>query len=317
MKRLLLLVTVLCCLHGSAQTVRYARTTGLLPYLEYGPGDDRLGGAKMTYLDTNIFMRVADSTTDDYKVQLSQQHFAFVPKVNMKPDTATVHKPYYLTGSWKVYGDDNYDYVTVALPERLPYKSTQELSPSKLIVDIYGATSNTNWITQLKTGKEIKNVWQEQIEDDVFRIHIELVHAQHWGHAIYYNNNALVIRVKRQPPLKLKGLRVAVDAGHGGTNAGASGITTNIAEKEYTLRIAKKLEDYLVRKGAKVFMTRTGDTDLTMIDRTLMLRKEDPHVLLSIHLNSSSNTTVSGTSTYYRHIGFRSLSVAILNEMLQ
>ncbi len=37
---------------------------------------------------------------------------------------------------------------------------------------------------------------------------------------------------------------------------------------------------------------------------------------MSIHLNSANSDTVQGTSTYYRYIGFRPLSVAILNRML-
>ncbi|HVG40855.1 MAG TPA: N-acetylmuramoyl-L-alanine amidase, partial [Chitinophagaceae bacterium] len=62
---------------------------------------------------------------------------------------------------------------------------------------------------------------------------------------------------------------------------------------------------------------RTDDTDISMIDRTLMLRQQDPDVLISIHLNSSGNATVKGVSTYYRYIGFRPLSQAILARMLQ
>ena len=62
-------------------------------------------------------------------------------------------------------------------------------------------------------------------------------------------------------------------------------------------------------------MTRTNDTDLTMVDRTLMLREIDPDILISIHLNSAESDTVQGVSTYYRYIGFRSLSQAILKRM--
>ncbi len=231
------------------QTIFYGRTSGRLPYLEYGLGDDRLGGAKMTYLDTNVLIKVIDTTMDDYKVQLSNNHFAYLPKQNFKSDTSIKVKPYYLTSRWRVYGDDNYDYVSVALTERLPYRSMQQIDPAKIVVDIFGATSNTNWITQLKTVTEIKNVWHEQLEDDVFRVHIELKHRQHWGHILYYNRNALQIRIKRQPEsLKIRNLKIAVDAGHGGGNAGASGVTTKIQEKEYTLKIAKQLQKYLQRK---------------------------------------------------------------------
>jgi N-acetylmuramoyl-L-alanine amidase len=36
------------------------KTIGALAYMEYGLGDDRLGGAKMTYLDSNVQIKVID-----------------------------------------------------------------------------------------------------------------------------------------------------------------------------------------------------------------------------------------------------------------
>jgi len=317
------MIRIACILLGlfsqnlNAQNFIVGRTTGQLPFLEYGLGDDRLGGAKMTYLDSNILIKVVDSVNTDYKVQLSANHFAFLSKQNLKQDTTTL-QPYYLTSSWRVWGDEKYDYVSVGLSEKLPYKSIQQIDPSRIVVDIFGVTSNTNWITQLKTIKEIKNAWYEQIEDDVFRVYIELRHRQHWGYYIYYNKNALQIRVKRQPPsLHAKKLVVAVDAGHGGSNSGATGVTSNVNEKDYTLKIARQVEKYLKRKKVKVFMTRAEDKELSMIDRTLMLREKDPDILISIHLNSSGNQNVKGASTYYRYIGFKPLSEKILNRMLQ
>lgn len=299
-----------------SQLAFYGRTTGPLPYLEYGLGDDRLGGAKMTYLDTGILVKVVDSVQADYKVQLSANHFAWLPKQNFKRDTAAKPQPHYLSASWRVNGDEKYDYVSVSLPERLPYRSQQQINPSRIVVDIFGVTSNTNWITQLKTVEEVKNVWYEQIEDDVFRVFIELEHEQHWGYSIYYKNNSLQIRIRREPSLKMRNLKIAIDAGHGGSNTGASGLNTKILEKDYTLLIAKQLEKQLLKKGVEVYMTRSHDTDLTMIDRTLMVRQQEPDLLISIHLNSSGNKAAKGTSTYYRYVGFRSLSQHILARML-
>lgn len=301
----------------SAQNVVVGRTKGPLPYLEYGQGDDRLGGAKMTYLDSGVLVQVVDSTKDDYKVKLSAQHTAFLPRRNFSVDTSARLQPHYLTGSWRVYGDDRYDYVTIGLPEKLPYRSRQDVCPARIVVDIFGAVSNTNWITQLKSVKEISNAWYEQVEDDVFRVFIELHHQQHWGYAIYYKGNVLNIRVKRQPSLSMRKLRVAIDAGHGGSSPGATGLNTKIQEKDYTLKIAKQLERYLERKGVEVFMTRTEDVDVGMTERTLMLKEQDPDLLLSIHLNSSGNKSVKGVSTYYRYIGFRPLSQYILDRMLE
>lgn len=301
-----------------AQQPLYGRTIGPLPYLEYGVGDDRLGGAKVTYLDTAVLVQVVDSFNTDYKVRLSAQHTAYLPKQNFKTDTAFKLPPHFLSSSFRVWGDAQYDYVSIGLPERLPYRSVQQINPSRIVVDVFGVTPNTNWITQLKTAKGLKNIWYEQVEDDVLRVFIELAHAQHWGYFMYYNRNALQVRIKRQPQkLKVKNLTIAIDAGHGGANTGAKGVTSNILEKDYTLKMAQQLQKKLAAKGANVNMTRTDDTDISMIDRTLQLRQQDPHLMISIHLNSAGNATAKGTSTYYRYIGFRSLSQAVLDRMLQ
>ncbi len=67
-------------------SVLLARTTGLLPFMEYGIGDDRLGGAKIGYLDSNIVVRIVDSFSTDYKVRLSTYHSAYIAKGQPRPD---------------------------------------------------------------------------------------------------------------------------------------------------------------------------------------------------------------------------------------
>lgn len=291
---------------------------GLLPFLKYGPGADRLGGAKMTYLDTSVVLQVIDSLKDDYIVRLSKNHRAFIPKENVRFVPALRRPDYSLTASWKVSGDEKQDYVAIGLSERLPYKSIQLIGPARIVVDIYGATGNTNWITQLKSAKEVKNVSHEQVEDDLFRVTIELKHAQHWGYSINYKNKTLIIAVKRQPErLTIRHLKIAIDAGHGGTNTGATGSKSGVEEKLCNLQIAKELEKDLKRRGAEVMMTRSEDIDLSMTDRTLMLRNTQPDLLISIHHNSADIPNVKGVSTYYRYIGFKPLSVAVLNRMLE
>ncbi len=323
MQRFVFYISLLFNMAAFAQTGILLRpivgkTTGSLPYLEYGLGADRLGGAKMTYLDTSIVVKVVDSTIGNYKIQLSKNHFAYLPKSNFKKDSTARIRPYYLTNSWMVNGDSAHDYVSVALDEKLPYRSIQQINPSTIVVDVFGATSNTNWITQRSSAKEIKNVYHEQIEDDVFRIIIQLKHKQHWGYSIYYRDNRLTIKVKRQPEdLSLDNMRITVDAGHGGDNSGASGAATNILEKRYTLLIAKELEKELLDKEATVFMTRTNDVSIGMIERTEMIKREDPNFMISIHLNSSVKDSVRGVSTYYRYIGFRPLTQYILESLLK
>ena len=329
LKKTLILVLGMICFNGlSAQNdslvikkqevVLNGITRGPLPYLKYGPGIDRLGGAKMTYLDTAIVLQVVDSLNDDYIVRLSQNHEAFIPKENVQLVAELSRPRYILTASWKVSGDDVQDYVAIGFGERLPYKSTQLTNPARIVIDIYGATGNTNWITQLRSAKEVKNVYHEQVEDDVFRVTIELKHPQHWGYSVSYKNRTLIVAVKRQPErLALRRLKIAIDAGHGGSGSGAIGLKSGGQEKVFNLQLAKELEKLLVRRGAEVFMTRSVDIDLSMTDRTLMLREAKPDLLISIHHNAASNPNVKGVSTYYRYIGFKPLSVAVLNRMLE
>ena len=319
------LLVLLLVQGASAQdSVWLARTTGQLPFMEYGIGDDRLGGAKMGFLDSNVVVRVVDSFKTDYKVRLSARHYAYIAKTSLilqarMANEPVAHNPH-LTGTIRVFGDTASDYVVLSVDDRHPYRGMQLIDPSRVAVDVYGVASNTNWITQLHTAKEIRNTWYEQTEDDVFRIYIQLKHPQHWGYAIGYDSMGqhLVIRIRRQPaPLDIRKLRIAIDAGHGGDNSGASGATSKILEKNYTLLIAGQLRTTLKNAGVQhIFMTRTKDTTLGMPERIAMLKQFDPHLLISIHLNSAANDTVQGTSTYYRYIGFRPLSMAILERML-
>lgn len=295
-----------------------AVTKGRLCHLLFGLGDDRLGGAKIGYLDSMVLLNVVGKVGKQYKVKLSKYRIAYIDEDSLQFLPKGTFTPESLTDKWTVYGDSAFDYVQLGLFARLPYQSFQQVDPSKIVVDVFGATNNTNWITQLENTKEIKNVSYEQIEDEVFRINIELKHAQHWGHQIYYKGNTLVIKIKRQPEnLTLSGLTIGVDAGHGGSNTGAGG-PTGSSEKMLTLAVALKLQKLLEQQGAKVIMSRTTEKFFDNKERILFYRDSVPDLLVSIHLNSSADPIrTTGTSTFYRYIGFRNLSNSIYKRMLE
>jgi hypothetical protein len=94
-----------------------------------------------------------------------------------------------------VFNDSIFDVVQIQLFSKLPYQSFHLTDPSKIVVDIFGATSNTNWIDQLSNLKAVKKVNYEQISDDIFRVYISLQHTQHWGHQIYYSGNNLIVKI--------------------------------------------------------------------------------------------------------------------------
>ena len=295
-----------------------AVTKGRLAFLLFGLGDDRLGGAKIGYLDSMVMLKVTGKVGNKYKVQLSKYRTAFIEDDAVEFLPKGTYTPESLTGRWSVYGDDKFDYVQLGLSARLPYQSFQLTDPAKVVVDVFGATNNTNWITQLENTQEIKNVSYEQIEDEVFRITIELRHAQHWGHFIYYKGNTLVVKIRRQPQdLALNKLIIGVDAGHGGSNVGAGG-PTGSSEKMLALAVSLKLQQALEKEGAKVIMSRSSEKFFDNRERILFYRDSLPDLLVSIHLNSAADPIrVTGTSTFYRYPGFRNLSNFIYKRMLE
>ncbi|MBP6430448.1 MAG: N-acetylmuramoyl-L-alanine amidase [Ferruginibacter sp.] len=295
-----------------------AITKGRLAHLLFGLGDDRLGGAKIGYIDSSILLNVVGKVGTNYKVQLSKYKTAYVPDDVVEFLPKGTFTPESLTNAWRVYGDSLYDYVQVGLFTKLPYQSIQQINPSKIVVDIFGATNNTNWITQLENCEEIKNVFYEQVEDEIFRITIELKHQQHWGHSIYYKGNTVVIKVRRQPKdLSLSKLIIGVDAGHGGSNTGAGG-PTGSSEKIITLQIALKFQQALAKEGAKVIMSRVVDKEFENKQRILFYRDSLPDLLLSVHLNSAANPIdVKGTSVFYRYVAFKEFGNTIYKKLLQ
>jgi len=302
----------------SPDSAIFVRTKGNLTYLNYGLGDDRLGGAKLGFLDSLVLLRATGAYKDLYRVRLTANLTAWIAKGQTQRDSITRPPVQYLTGSWRTWGEAPFDYLSIQLPERLPYQMRQEVNPSRVVIDLFGATANTNWITQMQSSEEIQLVDYEQVADEQLRLTIYLKHHQHWGSAVYYQGKRLVLKVKQQPKkLKLKYLTVAIDAGHGGSNLGARGLRSQQLEKDFNLSIAQHLRRYLEKKGATVIMTRSQDTLVGNNDRLLKLRPAPPDLLVSIHNNAAADTVkVRGTSTYYKHLVYRPLSQAILKRLL-
>lgn len=323
----ILVVSLLFSRSGFAQTtVRDTALTGFtrtgLTPLYYGLGTDRLGGARMETLDSAVVLNLTglDSSGRFWRVRLAPSLSAYIPVDQVRVDTLAHYPVGSLTGNWTVSGDTTTrgnDQLAIRLPARLPYRS-QLLADGHLTVDLFGVASNTNWITQRTSNQIIKNVWSEQVADEILRVHIDLKNPQSWGYSLFYQRNTLLLRVRRGPQKRrLRGMVIAVDAGHGGSNTGAKGTETGVLEKDMTLDVALQLKKYLVRKGAAVLLTRDIDTNIGPTARIRAMRQLMPDLLVSIHFNSSGNRGVRGVSTYYKHLGFRPLSQAVLSRLLR
>src|SRR6187399_630518 len=90
----------------------YIITKGKLPQLAYSSGEDRLGSAKMGYIDTNIVLKVLDTLRNLYKVELSSGHYAFIEKNYTQSVADTILKTA-ISESWRVKGDDQFDSVSI------------------------------------------------------------------------------------------------------------------------------------------------------------------------------------------------------------
>lgn len=118
---------------------------------------------------------------------------------------------------------------------------------------------------------------------------------------------------------------IIIDPGHGGSDAGAMGVT-GVLEKDVTLEIALKTKKILQASGEKVIMTREADTEVALPSSTageeLQARVNtaylDPNaaIFVSIHCNAFVNPASNGTETFF-HSGSESQRLAtILNEEL-
>jgi N-acetylmuramoyl-L-alanine amidase len=110
----------------------------------------------------------------------------------------------------------------------------------------------------------------------------------------------------------LSGRLVALDPGHGGIDGGCS--FGPWREKDLALDVALRLRPLLHRAGARVFLTRQGDHDLSfqgegsfrqrrdLSGRVALVRKSGAELLLSLHLNTAQDARLSGPLTFYQAV---------------
>lgn len=103
--------------------------------------------------------------------------------------------------------------------------------------------------------------------------------------------------------------RICIDAGHGGSDPGATNGTYK--ENHAALGIALELGLALYRGGYEVYFTRTNDTFVSLADRCTISNLSDADLFVSVHLNSATSANASGIETYvYRNASATARKVA-------
>jgi len=108
-----------------------------------------------------------------------------------------------------------------------------------------------------------------------------------------------------QPAIKLapvpngkRDIIVAIDAGHGGEDPGASG-SRGQHEKDITLQIARELQRQINgEKGFRAELTRTGDYFIPLRQRTEIARKKGADLFVSIHADAAPSSAAVGASVF-------------------
>ena len=90
---------------------------------------------------------------------------------------------------------------------------------------------------------------------------------------------------------------IVIDPGHGGTDPGAVALDTK--EKDVVLQVGLKLQPLLEKTPMNIVYTRTTDTYLTLAERVEVADKVNANLFVSIHANSSTNSSANGSEVYY------------------
>jgi N-acetylmuramoyl-L-alanine amidase len=257
-----------------------------------------------------------------YRVRLAANRLAWVPAgdVALLPEGAPPGGA--VVASARFAPQPLWIDLRVPLAERLPFQVVEE--ERMLHLDVFGAVSRANFFQYGGLDPLLTYAQWSQPADSIFRVSIQLARPV-WGyHAWHDAGGALVLRIRRPPPIDpaapLRGLLIAVDPGHGGADRSTRG-PTGLTEADANLYISLALRDLLQAAGAQVVMTRVTDMTVPLGDRPALATDSGAHVLVSVHNNAFPDGvnpwTNNGTSTYYFHPRSAALARDMQRELLR
>ncbi|MBI6865557.1 N-acetylmuramoyl-L-alanine amidase [Lysinibacillus fusiformis] len=123
----------------------------------------------------------------------------------------------------------------------------------------------------------------------------------YWAEITYNGQTGYVhksyLKLLNQSAKPLQNRIIILDPGHGGKDPGT--VKGSVSEKSITLKVSTQVKQLLESAGAKVYMTRTGDTYPSLQDRVDFTQANYGEIFVSVHVNSAANSSAQGTETYY------------------
>lgn len=192
-------------------------------------------------------------------------------------------------------------------------------NPERIVIDIRDSSFNGN-LPKFEAGGLVKRIRSARRNESDVRVVIELnIRAQPKsfllspqggnGHRLVVDllDNRLYAGDKPvqnknhrtdKKPKPLRDVIVAIDAGHGGKDPGASG-SKHTREKDITLAVAKKLKKALDKsRGIKPVLIRDRDVFMTLKQRIRIARQQKADLFVSIHANAYPDARAHGASVY-------------------
>jgi len=184
-----------------------------------------------------------------------------------------------------------------------PYLIEQNLN--RLTVTLYGTQATPDIIKFLQNDSLVRVLNWVPEQSDRVRISMELSQPP-YGYLVLYDSRGFVLRLRRPPHVNaarpLEGLTITVDPGH--PPGGAIG-PTGYTEAQGVLAVGMKLRDILQERGAHVVMTRTDMRPVDLHLRSVIARRANSHLLISVHENAFGEGIDPfpnvGTSTLFFH----------------
>jgi len=295
--------------------------------MTYNLGKIRLGGPIIAEYDSGVVLQVNGQVGDFYRIYLNRNETGFVHKNNVEILPAELVKPSYYIRSVRIYPSENLDIVRIPYPEQVPYAVYPEPEQNRIKISLYGVKTTSTWITHRDSLKVIKKVTWQQVTPETYQLHINLKNPKIWGYELIPKESYLEFRLKHPPELKsdgakvsFKGLTVAIEAGHGGPNLGAVGLS-GLFEKDVNLDVALELEKICRANSINVVQVRGKDSYMFLSEKRKKIETSDADLMVSIHANASGSRDgylgVSGASTYYSNPFWAEFAEIMCKNMLE
>lgn len=292
--------------------------------LIYNLGAPRLGGPIRSELGPGVILKSSGKIGSNYRVRLSNVETGFISNDDVEVITGSKLQPLYSVTSMSCWPSNGADVVSIPYSEPVAYEVYPDPDGKRLVITIFGAESASTWITHRKGCRMIEKLTWEQTTPETFRVYVNLKSEDIWGYDIRPSGRSLLLRIKYPPQYDLAndkplaGLKIAIEAGHGGSNSGAIGLS-GLIEKDINLDVSLRLGELCASKGAEVVQVRDSDKYMLLTDKRKIAISSGADMLISIHANAggSGYLSVAGTSTYWHNPFWAPLAQAIYDRMLE